>query len=97
MVIQDAHIPLVVDILLATIPPDERFEFKSWADEVAKRDFWRVLPSFFSSDEVKAAIADYVIDQLKQLEHTCGVSVHSVIKVDGRTYVHGSFNEEYGC
>ncbi|MEI8355260.1 MAG: hypothetical protein WCG31_04065 [Deltaproteobacteria bacterium] len=97
MRLTDVSIPAVFDILAATLPPDERSGFKQWYDEISKTDFWRVLPAFFSDDEVKSAIADYIADQLGHLEHFCGVSIHALIKVDGRTFQHGCFNEEYGC
>ena len=97
MELNNAHMPTIIDILAETLPPEERAEFLCWSGEISKKDFWRMLPSFFADDEVKQAIADCVIEQLKNLEQTCGVGIHSVIKVDGRTYVHGSFNEAYGC
>jgi hypothetical protein len=97
MELHEASIPTIVDILLLQLPPDERKEFKNWAGEVSKKDFWGVLPSYFSDDEVKDAIAQYATEQIEQLEHFCGIGIHALIKVNGRTYVHGSFNDEYGC
>lgn len=97
MELKGADIATIVDILAISLPPDERVEFKQWTREVSSTDFWRVLPSFISEDEVKGAVAEYVASQLAQIEHFCGVEIHALVKVDGRTYVHGSFYEEYGC
>ncbi len=97
MTLTDVSIPAVFDILAATLPAEERAGFKKWYEEISKNDFWRVLPAFFSDDEVKSAIAEYVVDQLGHLEHFCGVSIHALIKVDGKTFEHRSFIEEYGC
>jgi len=97
MELNKPHLPTIIEILAVTLPPEERAGFKKWTDEISKKDFWRMLPAFFSDDEVKQAIADCVIDQLENLEQSCGVGIHAVIKVDKKTFLHGSFNEEYGC
>ena len=97
MELNKPHLPTIIEILAVTLPPEERVEFLRWSGEISKNDFWRLLQSYFTDDEVRQAVADCIIDQLKNLEQTFGVGIHSVIKVDGRTYLHGSFNEEYGC
>jgi len=50
MKLDETCIPAVFDILAETLPPDERAGFKRWYGEISKKDFWRVLPAFFSDD-----------------------------------------------
>ncbi len=97
MNLHEASIPAVFDILAATLPPDERAEFKNWYGKVSKKDFWKCLTPYFSDDEVKAAIAEYVVGQIGCLEHFCGTEIAAIIDIAGRKYHYRDINAAYGC
>lgn len=83
----------VADILQYQLPDGKRQEFKQWSSEVNSEDFFKLLPSYFTPDEISGALAEYVTERLTELELFVGCRIDAVLNVNGVEFAYKSYNE----
>ncbi len=87
---------IVLDLMANRLAPDERRQFRSLGSNISTEDFFKLLPVFFDDDEIQAALTEYTMERLLQLEDDAGVQIDAVITVCGRQYNYRCYNESLG-
>ena len=90
------HKSVVRDIMKDLLPPEERQQFKKLTNDISTEDFFKLLPTFFNDDEIKSALAKYLIEHIGELEQETGARIDAIINVYGSQYNYRSYNEVAG-
>lgn len=68
-------------------------EFRAWSENVSTEDFIKLLPVYFSAEEMNDAVAEYISERLQELEFFCDARIDALISIGENQFEYRTYNE----
>ena len=86
----------VMEIMGGLLPPDERQAFINYTADVSSEDFFRLLATYFTDEQIRDGLLGYANETLLNLETETGIKVDAILGIYGVKFNYGNLNEEMG-